>query len=315
MPTELFPRKATYPNNIVIPPVALRHPAYYNSQASTHRADYSMSGQAASATPSGTMEVNTAADLAKLRAEGKPLTSQERRELNTRIKAFEDMAQMEDRLRTLEKRKRSHDSGTAELPTRTFSPREPSTSNQQERYSPVFTSTESDDSDTTLTHRQKRQRYSRGIKVIPSYTLKVSSSLREWGDWKRDIERVFEGDPSIYQTGSQKILKALDYVDTSLKSLWYTYVGQKGDGYTKKWSTFVNWTRDNIQHGQNATATLYEQLNAARQMPDQSPVRFNAYLAAIERDLPQQGEAASAMTFYSKLTKELKKQFKTSDVC
>jgi len=29
MPTELFTSKATYPNNIVIPPVALRHPAYY----------------------------------------------------------------------------------------------------------------------------------------------------------------------------------------------------------------------------------------------------------------------------------------------
>ena len=65
MPTELFTSKATYPNNIVIPPVALRHPAYYNSQASTHRADYSMLGQAAPASPSGT-EVNTAADLAKL---------------------------------------------------------------------------------------------------------------------------------------------------------------------------------------------------------------------------------------------------------
>src|SRR5438045_3640893 len=26
MPTELFTSKATYPNNIVIPPVALRHP-------------------------------------------------------------------------------------------------------------------------------------------------------------------------------------------------------------------------------------------------------------------------------------------------
>ena len=95
MPTKLFTSKATYPNNIVIPPVALRHPAYYNSQASTHRADYSMSGQAASASPSGT-EVNTATDLAKLRANGKPLTSQERRELNTQIKAFEEMAQMED---------------------------------------------------------------------------------------------------------------------------------------------------------------------------------------------------------------------------
>ena len=83
MPTELFTSKATYPNNIVIPPVALRHPAYYNSQASTHRANYSMSGQAASATPSGTIEVNTTTNLAKLQAEGKPLTSQEHRELNT----------------------------------------------------------------------------------------------------------------------------------------------------------------------------------------------------------------------------------------
>ncbi len=92
MPTELFTSKATYPNNIVIPPVALRHLAYYNSQASTHRADHSMSGQAASTTPSGTTDVTTAADLAKLRADGKPLTSQERKELNTRIKAFKEMA-------------------------------------------------------------------------------------------------------------------------------------------------------------------------------------------------------------------------------
>src|SRR6266487_3538360 len=114
MPTELFTSKATYPNNIVIPPVTLRHPAYYNSQASTHRADYNMSGQAASATTSSTIEVTTAADLAKLRTEGKPLTSQELKELNARIKAFEEMARIEDRLRLLENRKRQHDSEASE---------------------------------------------------------------------------------------------------------------------------------------------------------------------------------------------------------
>jgi len=65
MLTKLFTSKATYPNNIVIPPVALRHPAYYNSQASTHRANYSILGQAASASPSGT-KVNTTTNLAKL---------------------------------------------------------------------------------------------------------------------------------------------------------------------------------------------------------------------------------------------------------
>ena len=105
MPTKLFTSKATYPNNIVIPPVALRHPAYYNSQASTHRADYSMSGQAASTTPSGTTDVTTAANLAKLWADGKPLTSQEQKELNTQIKAFEEMAQIEDWLWALENQK------------------------------------------------------------------------------------------------------------------------------------------------------------------------------------------------------------------
>ena len=49
-------------------------------------------------------------------------------------------------------------------------------------------------------------------------------------------------------------------------------------------------------------------------MPKKSLVQFNAYLASIERDLPQQAETASAMTFYSKLTAELKRQFKKSDI-
>jgi hypothetical protein len=54
------------------------------------------------------MEVTTAADLAKLWAEGKPLTSQELKELNARIKAFKEIARMEDRLWLLENRKRQH---------------------------------------------------------------------------------------------------------------------------------------------------------------------------------------------------------------
>ena len=116
----------------------------------------------------------------------------------------------------------------------------------------------------------------------------------------------------MYQRGAQKILKALDYIEPSLKSLWYTYSEQKRS--IQKWPTFIKWTRDNIQNGQNTIATLYEQLNAAKQLLEKSLIQFNTYLAAIERDLPQQDETASAMTFYSKLTKELKKQFKTSDI-
>jgi hypothetical protein len=59
---------------------------------------------------------------------------------------------------------------------------------------------------------------------------------------------------------------------------------------------------------------LYEQINAARQLLDQSLVQFNAYLSAIKRDLPQQDDKALVITFYSKLIRELKKQFKTSNI-
>jgi hypothetical protein len=289
-----------------------------------YRADCIMSDQV-------TPEVNSAADLARLRSEGRLLNSQELKELNTKVKALEEMARLEDRLRILENRKRSYPNDISRGLEISESPRNsgpayhtrrredelPSPRNQMSgQRSSIRPSIELDGSESSsseeIQHQHKRRRYTKGIKITPSYTLKVSSSLREWGDWKRDIERVFEGDPDTYHKGTQKILKALDYLDTSLKSLWYTYSEQYED--VRKWPVFLKWTRDNIQNGQNAIATLYEQQNAARQLPEQSPIQFNAYLAAIERDLPQQAEAASAMMFYSKLSRELKRQFKTSDI-
>jgi hypothetical protein len=228
------------------------------------------------------------------------------------------MAKLEDRLKTLESRKRprSYDPDQpAELQSEqhqsSYSTRQPSSLHYSIRPSIELDDSESSSPDI-VQHRHKRYRYSKGIKITPSYTLRINSSLREWGDWKRDIERVFEGDPDIYQRGAQKILKSLDYLEPSLKSLWYTYSEQKGS--IRKWLVFLEWTRENIQNGQNATATLYEQLNSAKQLPDKSPIQFNSYLAAIERDLPQQDEAASAITFYSKLSRELKRQFKTADI-
>ena len=53
-----------------------------------------------------TPEVNTAADLARLRDEGRTLSSQKLKELTVKIKALEDMARLEDRFKALENRKR-----------------------------------------------------------------------------------------------------------------------------------------------------------------------------------------------------------------
>ena len=67
-------------------------------------------------------EVNTAADLARLRAEGTLLIASEIKELNNRLKTLEEMAKIEDRLRQLEKRKCSSiiDTGNARLIGRTL---------------------------------------------------------------------------------------------------------------------------------------------------------------------------------------------------
>jgi hypothetical protein len=149
---------------------------------------------ATTATSHSSREVNTAADLARLRNDGKPLTSQELKELNTRIKAFEEMARMEDRLKALESRKRPRPQESPGFPEDSMAPPRlseaplPPGSPSGPRQTRIRPSTEIDssssDSSTSSTithHRHKRQRL-RGIKITPSYTLKVSSSLREWGD-------------------------------------------------------------------------------------------------------------------------------------
>jgi hypothetical protein len=152
---------------------------------------------ATTASHNSSREVNTAADLAKLRNDGKPLTSQELKELNTRIKAFEEMAQMEDRLKALENRKRPRSqessdltlppedstapAGLSETPTRPAEAPLPSrgSSSHHQTHTHSSDDSSSSSSSTTTYHRYKRQRYTKGIKVTPSYTLKVSSSLRE----------------------------------------------------------------------------------------------------------------------------------------
>ena len=49
-----------------------------------------------------TLEVSTAADLARLRNKGRILSSQELKELSARVKALEEIARLEDRLKALE---------------------------------------------------------------------------------------------------------------------------------------------------------------------------------------------------------------------
>jgi len=118
---------------IAIPPAALEHHAITILKLPPHRADYNMVDQVAPddnaniTTSEGGREINTAADLARLRNEGKTLTPQELKELSARIKALEEMAKMEDRLRALESRKRPRSQESSE---QTFLPEDLTASNR-----------------------------------------------------------------------------------------------------------------------------------------------------------------------------------------
>src|SRR6202035_305716 len=138
-----------YCNPSCCPPARLHacSPAITILKLPPHRADYNMVDQAVSSnnatqdafdnasttSNNSSREVNTAADLAKLRNAGKPLSSQELKELNARIKAFEEMARMEDQLRALESRKRprSQESSDLTLPPEAPLPPEGSSSHHR----------------------------------------------------------------------------------------------------------------------------------------------------------------------------------------
>ena len=137
------------------------------------------------------LKVNTAADLARLQNEGRPLSSQELKELNTRVKALEEMARLEDRLKALENRKRPRSTGTEDQLDRQLSrqldysepKRSANPSNASRHHSIIRPSIELDDSESsssdTIPHQHKRRRYIKRIRITSSYTFQVSSSLRE----------------------------------------------------------------------------------------------------------------------------------------
>jgi hypothetical protein len=131
------------------------------------------------------------------------------------------------------------------------------------------------------------------------------------------MERVFEGDPRTYRKGNQKILKALDFVDQPLVTLWYTYQDRKKKRKShkmKRWGKFLAWTKKKIQGGQNSTANIYSRYDTARHRADEPPYYFDSFLSSIERDLPEKDDEDLAFAFYPKLSPELKRQFQTAHI-
>ena len=57
---------------------------------------------------------------------------------------------------------------------------------------------------------------------------------------------------------------------------------------------------------------MYEKYDKARQLENQSPFEFDAYLTSLEALMEDKDDYGSAMSFFAKLLKQLRDQIKAS---
>jgi hypothetical protein len=139
-----------------------------------YRADSNISDLIDSSNTTSNKSITTAVELEQLQNKSKTFNLQELKELNTRVKVLEKIVYIEDCFRFLENRKYSRNSKTSD---NLRSSRGPSCIS-------VLPSVEADNLDFSSTNSTayywyKYLYYTKRIKVIPSYTFKISSSFKE----------------------------------------------------------------------------------------------------------------------------------------
>ncbi|KAK9368809.1 hypothetical protein V1509DRAFT_639174 [Lipomyces kononenkoae] len=70
--------------------------------------------------------------------------------------------------------------------------------------------TREETSDSDSDGDQARPRKSFDLKYKNVETLRITSSIREWTDWKDDLQKNFDGAPRRFQTDRARIIRAND---------------------------------------------------------------------------------------------------------
>ena len=265
--------------------------------------------------------------LQEIAVSDQPMAAERRRQLNQQLKDLKELARHDSELAQLSQdRQNLHKSLTklqgrrVKQPHRRQNPSnsdssdtDPSNSDPSDLDGSNSSSSSSDQDTTRHGHRRGRSRRSRGpgVKISEIVKLTSRSTLRQWGDWKDDLERLFRSDPNRYTTSTRKIDKALDFVDSHMRSLWKVEVRRSPDSEAH-FKTFVKWARKTINGGTDGAVSLYEKYDEARQLENQSPFEFDAYLTSLEALMEDKGDRGSAMSFFAKLLKQLRDQMKAS---
>jgi hypothetical protein len=135
--------------------------------------------------------------------------------------------------------------------------------------------------------------------------LTQNFTVRQWAQWKEDLELVYDGASWKFSDGRNKITKALSKMNTHCRSLFHSFKTMKPAIMTD-YAEFLEWTKSLIKDNANFESSIYDEWENAKQRQEQSPQLFHTYLASLEAQLPKMDENASAQVFKAKLLPTLR---------
>jgi hypothetical protein len=148
------------------------------------------------------------------------------------------------------------------------------------------------------------------VKVKNITMLTSQTTLRKRDEWLGDLQRAFQGAKRRYNREYKRVLLALDHMDAECRARWDRHLDEQEESdqliLENSWEKFMEWTLSLIKDATNREPHLMKQLADARQRDNQSPIEFHSYLDSLEKHFPRQEEKHRALTFYAKLTDELR---------
>ncbi|ODQ70998.1 hypothetical protein LIPSTDRAFT_333480 [Lipomyces starkeyi NRRL Y-11557] len=161
--------------------------------------------------------------------------------------------------------------------------------------------------------KPRKRRADHDLKYTNIKELKLGATLKQWTNWRLEVNRAFDGAPYKYDNDRTKVIKALMHLSEDCKTLWNNHIRRSSnDEYD--WKAFTNWIERTVRDHGNFEMNTYGDWNKARQGSDQTPWSFDAYLTSLEVELEPMSEKTRAMDFLSKLQPPLQRVIELSGV-
>lgn len=147
------------------------------------------------------------------------------------------------------------------------------------------------------------------IKVKNVIEFNTRMTYRRRQEWLQDLDRAFTGDPRKFVSAANRILFALEHMEPSIRSRWYSHRDtQKTQGLAVEndWEHFEKWTSRLVSDIGDEDSTALKEKENARQRSTSPPGRSTPISRAWNRDFPAFPKRSEQISFTSSFTRTFK---------